>query len=295
MIKRTIDISTGPTWLSLKNKQMKLQQGEKQHSIPIEDIGVLICEHPAITISQQLVIKLLENNTVIVWCDAHHHPFGILHPLHSNSLPGQRLGAQVKLRERLKNRLWQKIVRAKIENQGKVLRQLFDSDHGLSAMTGRVKSGDPSNTEARAARAYWKALFGKVEFKRDREGGHVNPLLNYGYTVMRAACCRALVGTGLHPGIGLNHSNQYNPLPLADDVMEPLRPVVDHCVYELSEGGTAVPEMDKNTRASILELLAADVQLDGKKYPLMEGLSMYAASLSKAMLTGKVELIIPET
>jgi CRISPR-associated protein Cas1 len=250
----------------------------------VEDIGMLILEHPSISLTQQLVVELLGNNAVIVWCDAQHLPFGILHPLHSHSLIGKRLNAQASLTDRVKNRLWKQIIRAKIQNQAILLQHAKGHEEGLAAMVNRVKSGDPSNVEARAARTYWKELFGETGFKRGREEGHVNPFLNYGYTILRAACCRALVGTGLHPGLGINHSNQYNPFPLADDVMEPLRPLVDHIVYESSEAGKDVPDLDKENRKRILESLSQPILVKKKSYPLMEGLAIYAASLSACML-----------
>ena len=129
-------------------------------------------------------------------------------------------------------RLWRQIVRAKIKAQAALLVELRGTDFGLGALVLRVRSGDPSNVEARAARRYWPHVFADLDFRRHRENEDQNILLNYGYAVLRAIIARAICAAGLHPSLGIHHHNRYNAFCLADDLMEPFRPAVDHAVAE---------------------------------------------------------------
>jgi CRISPR-associated protein Cas1 len=120
-----------------------------------------------------------------------------------------------------------------------------------------VRSGDSANLEAQAARKYWPLLMGRG-FIRDVEAEGANTLLNYGYSIVRAMIARALVGTGLHPALGLFHHNQYKGLALADDLMEPFRPWVDRIVYEILKNNM-LAKVDKVTKQKLLEFLGRQV------------------------------------
>lgn len=89
----------------------------------------------------------------------------------------------------------------------------------LQALVGKVKSGDPEEH-----RGQGRGVTGVVErrrVRRDQDGDGINALLNYGYTILRSATARAVVAAGLHPSIGLHHSNDANAMRLVDDLMEP--------------------------------------------------------------------------
>ena len=140
-----------------------------------------------------------------------------------------------------------------------------------------VKSGDTDNREGAAAREYWSRIF-YDGFKREREGEPPNNLLNYGYTILRAAVARALIGSGLYPAFGVFHRNRYNAFPLADDVMEPYRPFVDEIVYHLYYDG-AVSELDSQSKGKLLRVLFSDVRMGKVTRPLENALSLTTASL----------------
>lgn len=152
----------------------------------------------------------------------------------------------------LKKGLWKQIVETKIRNQAALLRKLgYDGDK-LKPCYMNVKSADADNREGIAARIYWSELFG-AEFYRSREGSPPNNLLNYGYTILRAAVARAIMGSGLFPAFGIFHRNRYNSFPLADDVMEPYRPYVDELVYQLYRNGNT--QLTKKVKGELLRLL----------------------------------------
>jgi len=291
MIKRIIEVSN-PAHLHLRNYQMIIKkEGENDSSVPVEDIGILVLANPSITISQSLIASCQENNCTIVFCDQKHFPVSILLPIASNSTHSKVLNIQTSVKKPLKKRLWQKIIIAKTEAQARTLSFLKKDPSPLSTMKKRIKSGDTKNIESQAARIYWLKLFGKGFTRNYKESG-INSLLNYGYSLVRASVARSLCGTGLHPALGIHHHNQYNPMCLADDLMEPLRPLVDRKVYELNE--TGISELDKKTKLSLLSILSENVLLETTKFPMIVANQHMAVSLKKAFLEGPSALRIPE-
>ncbi len=267
------------------------REGEKDESVPVEDMGILILANPFITISQSLIASCQHNNCIVVFCDNKHLPVSVLLPLSGNSVHSRVLNIQTGVKKPLKKRLWQKIIVAKIESQIRTLLFFNKDPTSLPPMKKRVNSGDTENIESQAARVYWITLFGKSFTRNYKEEG-INSLLNYGYSIVRASVARALCGTGLHPALGIHHHNQYNPMCLADDVMEPLRPLVDRRVYELVEAGKS--ELNKRTKMPLLSILSEDVLLETRKLPLMVATQHTASSLKKAFSDGVDSLMIPQ-
>lgn len=295
MIKRTIEISSGPIHLSIKHKQMVLKKNGETHSIPVEDMGLLVLSNPAISYTHQLMYELLENNVAVLFCNRQHMPEGLLLPFEDNQLHQARLQVQAEVKKPLKKRLWQQVVREKIKVQSDILVLKHGNDDGLKHLIKKVKSGDSTNVEARAAKKYWKALFSETEFKRNYKLNDVNALLNYGYAIIRAAVARSIIAAGLHPSMGLHHHNQYNPYCLADDLMEPFRPLVDSVVYDQYVACQSLEiEVTKETKKPLLELLTANVLVDEMKYPLMESLHLMASSLVSCYLKERQQIAFPK-
>lgn len=295
MIKRTIEISSGPIHLSIKHKQMLLKKNGKTHSIPVEDMGLLVLSNPAISYTHQLMYELLENNVAVLFCNWQHMPEGLLLPFEDNQLHQARLQVQAEVKKPLKKRLWQQVVREKIKVQSETLVRKHGNDDGLKHLMKKVKSGDTTNIEARAAKKYWKSLFRDSEFKRNYKLNDLNALLNYGYAIIRAAVARSITAAGLHPSMGLHHHNQYNPYCLADDLMEPYRPLVDSIVYEQYVISQSLEiKVTKETKKPLLELLTADVLVDDMKYPLMESLHIMASSLVSCYLKERQQIAFPK-
>lgn len=277
MIKRTIDISDGPTFLNIENDQLILtRQHERLASIPCEDVGVLLIDHRATTYTHAALTRLLGHGAVIVLCGENHLPAGILLPVENNDLHTERLRAQVAAGLPLRKRLWRQIIIHKIRGQAANLPEDHAERRRLSVLADEVKSGDTTNCEGVAARFYWPALMG-VDFRRDPDGPWPNPLLNYGYMVFRAAVARAIVAAGLHPALGLYHSNRNNPFVLADDLVEVFRPRVDRAVITAMRSGKS--EIDQSAKRAILSLLTEPISVAGQAGPLMVGLHRITASL----------------
>jgi len=290
MIKRTLFFSSACK-LSVKDKQLLIENREtgELNQAPIEDIGFIVFDNPAIIITQYLLQEFSENNVAAVFCNSKHHPSSMLLHLDTNNIQTEIFSAQVNVKEPLKKQLWQQTIKAKINNQAALLKFLGKDPSPLIYISKKVKSGDTGNAEARAARIYWKTLFGG-DFRRDRYGEQPNSGLNYGYAILRAAVARSLSGSGLLPALGIHHKNRYNSFCLADDIMEPYRPYIDLVVYRLEKELKEKEELTKEMKAELLKTLTVDVKINKKKSPLMIGLSQTTASLARC-LAGKAKKI----
>ena len=292
MIKRTLDISEA-TYLHVKHQQLCLERdGKTIAQFPIEDLGVVILQHPAIMITQAVIVQCQKNNVALVFCDERHLPYSVLLPLtEGNNLHSKVLQQQTHLSLPTKKRLWQHIVKQKIAEQAQTLKQLGKPYKPVERLIEQVRAGDPDNLEAQAAQHYWRLLFGE-NFKRNPDLDGINSVLNYGYAIIRAMIARAIVGSGLHPAIGLHHHNQYNGLCLADDLMEPFRPWIDFHVYQLARQHDNL-DIDKPVKIVLLGLLAAEVAWLDQTLPLMVACHYLMADLKRAFVDKKRVLTYP--
>ena len=299
MIKRTIEISSNPAHLMTRHGQLILRRdGETVGQIPCEDLGVVVVDHPSTTYSHAALTSLLDAKATVILCGPDHLPKGLFLPLAENSQVVQRINAQIAASRPLKKRLWTQIIVAKIRAQADNLVDDSSEQRRLLQFAREVKSGDSTNREAQASKVYWSAWLtnadgesGESLFRRRREGDSPNSLLNYGYAIVRAAVARAIISAGLLPAIGLHHTNRANAFCLADDLIEPLRPMVDETVRSLYWSGQT--QIDRETKQALLELLTVEMQAGGQSGPLMVGLHRYAASLVRCFQGDSDQLEIP--
>jgi CRISPR-associated protein Cas1 len=209
-----------------------------------------------------------------------------------NNLHAKILKQQIAIKLPTKKRLWSQIVKHKISNQTETLKALNKTYQPVERLASQVKAGDPDNLEAQAAQKYWRLLFGE-HFRRDTELDGINSLLNYGYAIIRAMIARAIVGSGLHPALGLYHSNQYNGLCLADDLMEPFRPWVDYTVYLMADDNAEL-KVSKDTKIPLLNLLAESVEWEQQSMPLMVACHYLLANLKRAYEDSSITLVYPQ-
>lgn len=285
MIKKTLCF-TNPAYLSLRNGQLVIQMPESnmgERTIPIEDIGVVVFDNKRITITTGAMEALLENNAALVTCDSRSMPTGLLLPLYGNTLQNERFRFQLEASLPLRKQLWQQTIKQKIANQEVVLRSYSEVEtRCMKVWAEDVRSGDADNIEARAAAYYWRNLFPEIpNFVRGREEEPPNNLLNYGYAILRAVIARSLVGSGLLPTLGIHHHNRYNAYCLADDIMEPYRPYVDELVIKIIGRYKYYEVLNKELKAELLSIPVIDVNIDGKKSPLMIAATQTTASLYK--------------
>ncbi len=284
---------SNPVSLSLKDNQLVITFKDTKDTVtrPIEDIGFVIIENPMVSITIPLLNELADNNVSVVFCDKKQMPKTILMTLEGNTTQQESYKYQIEASVPTKKNVWKQLVESKIKNQALLLNMIGKNGDVLKPYYMNVKSGDTDNREGAAAREYWRLIF-DPGFKREREGPSPNNLLNYGYTILRAAVARALVGSGLYPAFGVFHRSRYNAFPLADDVMEPYRPFVDDIVYHLYYD-ESITELDNQSKGKLLRLLFSDVKIGKVTRPLENALSITTASLLKVYKGETDKLTLP--
>jgi len=288
---RVIEISESGIFVSRYRGFMLVSlENEERGRVPIEDISVLIVSGTGCGLSSNLLQVLLENNTPVIICGKNYLPAGMLMPISAHHQHAKRLKIQIETSGPLKKRLWQLIVKQKILNQGTILQHFLGKDGGLLALAKRVGSGDSQNLEAQAAKRYWPKIFG-AKFVRNPNLGGINSLLNYGYAVLRAGTARSVCAAGLHPALGIHHSNQYNPFSLADDLMEPVRPLVDYVVYKLWKSGLV--ELNPEVKKKLAGILEMDLNSRMGASSLQNCLLRMGQTLASSLENGKEDLDIP--
>lgn len=302
MIKRTLYFGN-PTYLRLRNEQLvvtlpgpeELQEKDRSTTIPVEDIGVVLFDHPQITITHALLSFLVENNVAVITCDDHHLPAGLLMPLSCNTTQSERFISQVNSSEPLRKQLWQQTIRQKILNQAALLDDIGRNTQNMRYWAGEVKSGDNENYEGRAAAYFWSQVFDPdLAFQRDPKGFPPNNLLNYGYAVLRAVMARSLVASGLLPTLGIHHHNRYNAYCLADDMMEPYRPYVDKVVVDMLKENYPPEDLKKEHKEKLLQIPILDVTINKRRSPLMLATQQTTASLAKCFLGEQRKIEYPD-
>ncbi|HUN16726.1 MAG TPA: type II CRISPR-associated endonuclease Cas1 [Saprospiraceae bacterium] len=300
MIKRTLYFGN-PAYLHTENHQLRivkkgigLESSDTTHFVPIEDIGIVIFDHPQITFSHRVVDLLSDNNAVMIWCDEKHMPKSINLPLSNNDTYTEKLRYQINASEPLKKQLWKQTIECKIENQARVLTKFGYEAQKLIKMISRIQSGDPDNYEAQAAAIYWQQLLEPYHTTRGRYESEPNHYFNYGYAVLRAVIARNLVASGCLPALGIHHSNKYNAFCLADDLMEPYRPIVDYYIINyLKTLAECNPTLNKEDKTALLQIPVLDIMIEGKKSPLFVGSQRTTASFAQCMSGEKRKIVYP--
>lgn len=308
MIKRTLYFSN-PAYLSLKNAQLVITLPEienaiipesfkrtSEKTIPIEDIGLIVLDNRQITITHGVIEALLETNSAVITCDNSHLPVGLLLPLCGNTTQNERFREQIEASLPLKKQLWQQTVQCKIRNQASALFSITgEKANNMLVWANTVKSGDSDNIEARAAAFYWKFVFSSIpNFVRNRDGKPPNNLLNYGYAILRAVIARSLVISGLLPTLGIHHHNRYNAYCLADDIMEPYRPIVDKRVVEIFNEYGCVDDLTTEIKRLLLSIPVIDVVINNQTSPLMIAAGLTTSSLYKCFCGETKKIIYPQ-
>lgn len=260
--------------------------------VPVEDVGVLLLSSSGGFVSKPVLARLMEMGGTAVVCGPRFTPVGMMTSYAENGESAVRAKAQISATAPLKKRLWQKIAHAKLERQAATLEAFGDARTAreIRGIADGVKSGDPDNREAWGARVYWPALFGD-NFRRSDEDNPLNGLLNYGYAILRACAARAICATGLLPLLGLKHANNRNPFALADDIMEPFRPLVDALARHLED--TGIREVSTPAKRVLSGVLGLDAKTRRGTSPISDALLDMTQSLLDSYRKKKNLLCVP--
>lgn len=288
---RIVDIATDGLHLSAYRGFLIVRlDGQEQGRIALDDICAVIVHAHGVTWTTNLPVELARRGAIVALCAANHAPVALISPIDGHHAQAARMRAQWDAPRPLMKQLWRRIVVAKIAMQASLLaaRGKFEAN-ALSMMARRVRSGDADNLEAQAARRYWPALMGP-DFRRDQNADGANALLNYGYTIMRSCIARSIIAAGLHPTIGLHHHNRLNGFALADDLVEPFRPLVDSLVRRMVDEG--VDAVTSEAKLRLARLIGHDVRIGGNVSPVSVACQRLAQSLARSFEDRKQALML---
>ena len=292
-MNRIIDITQESTRLSCYQENLVIEVDGVKNLFPFMDIAALILSNRQVILTQPVLASLASHNIVAIVCDAKHLPCGMLLPLSAHYAQTQVFDIQSRLALPAKKRVWRSLIKAKIKAQGEVLSKTQGDDFGLMGMVHKVKSGDTTNIEGRAARRYWTMLFGPG-FKRDWQAKDQNSMLNYGCAIIRGLGARSLCASGLHPCLGVHHHHRSNPFALADDFIEPLRPLVDFQVWRwYRQNEDPGVGLTKEAKSFLLSRFTDRFEIGGQYRTLFSGLNQMASSFVKVCRGESTDIAVP--
>ena len=291
MVWRSVVINR-PARLRREHFALVVEQ-EQSARVPFEDIAVIVLNHREITLTHPVLSACADYGIGLYSTGDNHQPNGVFVPFlpHSRATRMQRL--QLDLDRPTAKRAWARIVQTKIGNQARCMELLAVAGADrLASYARRVRSGDGGNMEAQASAFYFPQVFGR-SFHRS-QNIWTNAALDYGYAVMRGACARALVAHGMLPSVGLFHSSEQNAFNLADDLIEPYRPVVDlHVAQQRRPIETADDQapLQPADKAALVGLLNVDVAMPRGQMSVLASIEQAAESLARLFDGGSEQVL----
>jgi CRISPR-associated protein Cas1 len=289
---RIVDIATDGRHLSAYRGFLIVSEDrEEVGRVPLDDVAAVIVHAHGVTWSTNLIVALAERGAILLLCGTNHAPVAVCLPLDGHHAQNGRMRAQWEAGKPLSKQLWRRIVVSKIRWQAAVLEANGRSASAFDLLARRVGSGDPDNVEAQAARRYWPLLMGE-DFRRDRDAPGTNGMLNYGYTILRSMCARAVVAAGLHPSIGVHHANRGNAFALADDLIEPFRPLADALTLRLIARG--IESVTPEAKRAFAGMIALDLPGENGTTTVAGAATRAAQTLATCFQSGQAnDLALP--
>lgn len=285
---RSVMISR-PARLRREHFSLAIEQ-EETAFVPFEDIAIIVLDHRQITITHPVLSACGEYSIGLYATGTNHQPSGVFLPFLPHSRTTRMMRKQLGIARPVAKQAWASIVRRKIENQAACLYLCGRAGKDrLDSYARRVRSGDPDNLEAQAAAFYFAQLYGSNFHRSDVRW--INAALDYGYAVLRGAIARGLVAHGLHPTVGLFHDSEQNAFNLADDLIEPFRPLVDLHVAQhadVIEGGLSPAD-----KRALVALLNVDLAMPQGKMSVLSAVKYAVESLVRIYEEQARELDLP--
>lgn len=297
MQNRIVEIACDDIHLSLLRGFLKLSRdGVEIGRIAFPDIGGVIIRGYGASLSLNVAARLAGENIPVILCGADQSPASVIWPIDGHHAQGRIMEAQSRLSRPKQKRLWQTLIQAKISAQAEALEAEGKTAADLRFMVRDVRSGDPDNYEAQAARKYWPRMMTDVEeqFKRDSASDGLNAWLNYGYAVLRAGAARSILAAGLHPSLSVHHESRGEALRLASDIMEPFRPWVDLTVRRLALAEMdSFPDLNRDNKAAIVQVLSLDLGTAHGASPVQTCMNRLCQSLARICLGEQSKFDLP--
>ena len=277
MVWRSVMISK-PAKLQREHFSLAIEQ-EATAFVPFEDIAVVVLNHREITLTHSVLSACAEYGISLFATGENHQPSGVFLPFLQHSRATRMLRLQLELPKPVAKQTWAAIVHSKIENQAECLKLAGADGHDrLESYARRIRSGDTENLEGQAAAFYFPKLF-DANFHRSQDRW-TNAALNYGYAVLRGTIARGLVAHGLLPSLGLFHASEQNAFNLADDLIEPFRPLVDLFVATQTKVGDD-SELQPTDKVALVALLNADMGMPRGVMSTLSAIEQSVESLAR--------------
>ena len=255
---RTVVVG-GHAKLDYKMDYLVVRKQEATSKIYIGEIGMLIVESTAVSITTMLLSELAKNKVKVVFCDEKRNPQSEIIPYYGAHDTSMKIRQQIAWKTNIKSEVWTEIVAEKIRNQMRFLYERENKEQAnlLKQYIQEILPGDESNREGHAAKVYFNAIFG-LDFTRSEENA-INAALNYGYSILLSCFNREIVSNGYITQIGLFHDNRFNQFNLASDFIEPFRTLIDRKVVRM------MPEdFGKDEKMELVNVLNQNVIIEQK-------------------------------
>lgn len=277
MAFRSVVIAS-PCKLSYKGGYLVVRKEDDTTKVHLSEITSIVLQTNQVYISAYLLSELAKEKISFVVADEKCSPIGHYLPLYGSHNTSKRIAEQLEWGEPIKKRVWQRVVRDKIDHQAQVLNARAREIEGgiLTGFVSEVRSGDTTNREASAARLYFQALFGQG-FSRD-DDTPINAALNYGYSILLSAVSREIVARGYLTQCGICHRNEYNQFNLSCDFMEPFRPIVDRLVFDNID-----ESFEKEDKYLLVDMLNQSIPYRGGMYRVGSVIGLYVQDCFSAL------------
>lgn len=253
-------------------------RGLETKRVLLDEIGILLIENPAVSLTGILIEALTEKKIKVIFCDRKRNPVAELMPHHGCHDSAAKIRTQIVWEQNIKDIIWRDIVSEKIRKQSEFLVEIGKIQQAgmLSEYVKQVELADATNREGHAAKVYFNALFG-MDFTRSADIP-ANAALNYGYSLVLSAINREVSANGYLTQLGIFHNNMFNHYNLSCDFMEPFRILVDRMVYSMQP-----TKFGQDEKHFMWTLLNQKVMIDGQNQFVMNAIKIYTKSVLDAI------------
>lgn len=253
-------------------------RGEETVKIHLGEIGTLMVENTAVSLTVSLLAELTKRKVKVIFCDEKRNPSSVLISLYGSHDTSNKVRKQIAWKEQTKEAVWTEIVTEKIRKQEKLLEILEKGEEAdlLTSYLQEMQWNDATNREGHAAKVYFNALFG-MDFTRTADTS-TNAALNYGYSIILSAFNREVTSGGYMTQLGLFHDNMFNAFNFSSDLMEPFRILVDQMVVKMN-----LSKFEHEEKMQLVNLLNQEVEIDGKVQYVVNAIKVYCKSVFDAL------------
>ncbi|MGR3742441.1 type II CRISPR-associated endonuclease Cas1 [Companilactobacillus sp. DQM5] len=287
---RMVHIKEGDL-LKVRLDNLEIHKLDNKVYIPLSDINMVVLEGNKTTVTTKLLTRFSENNIGLVICDDRYLPAGIYLPYGQYHHMSKRVIEQSNWTQKQRDVIWKSVITQKVNNQITFAQMLGVEQDRLELMrrlANEIVDGDKTNREGHIAKVYFDSLYGN-SFTRDQDILE-NYAMNFGYAIIRSCMARTVIGNGLITMLGIFHKNEFNSFNLADDLMEPFRPLMDYWIHKVV--------MDKNdylsyeSRLNIIEFMNQKLEVNGKKMTIDNAMQEFVKSFLASMENENTELLL---